>query len=296
MSDKSKVRSWGAHCRMSLGGTTMFCRDPGLALARTMSEPAETGMVGTDKPGRGGRQLIKTDVKLSPKIQPSYAHATAILAMFFDGTGTYTPADAPIAKTADVVLHTVVRTTTYAGCWLKALEIAGEEGKGELDWILQLLGTTVAASGTVTAADVPDRMLFSDLALAIAGNTYHLKGFSLKIDYDLADDMFLNSLVRSTVSPRIPFVTLDLDLDVNSDSYADLMAHAGTNDAIGSTQGVVLTFTGGGHSLTITIPEMVVVSPSEEAEVSGPEALKYNVQLKAYLKSGQNDNITLAYA
>ena len=51
-----------------------------------------------------------------------------------------------------------VDTYTYAACWCNTLTITGNENE-PIDWNLDLLGTTEADAGTVTALTVADKMI-----------------------------------------------------------------------------------------------------------------------------------------
>ena len=117
-------------------------------------------------------------------------------------------------------------------------------------------------------------------------------GFVWKFDYQMSE-RFHNSLTRSSVMSRIPFIDLALTLDLNADTWADLFAHAGTDDQILS---VVLTLTDGVNSVTITHPEMTVMNPSKWADVSGVDAITDTLNLRAWLKSGSSDIVTIVYA
>lgn len=293
MSAKSKALTFGSACKMSVGGTVMFASGGGGEVNEEWSEPSEIGMIGTDKPANTGRQIVKTDVKLSPQLQLQPSDVAVLLPLFFDAG--YVAADDPSAKnTCAVVVDFGVDVFTYAAMWLSELEISGRENE-PLIWTPHLLGTSEANSGSVAPLVVPDRLRFSDCTFSIGGNTYYPTGFNFKFQYDLAE-RFHNSVTRSSISARIPRCLLDLDLDVNSDTWADLYALAGTDTAVGSTAGVVVAISDGAHGLTITIPETAVMNAKKVPDINGPEELKGTVNLRAWLKTAQSDIVTLAYA
>jgi hypothetical protein len=291
MADKSKALTFGHDCAGSIGGNVLLVTQESLKAENAWDEPSETAMIGTDKPGKDGRQIKKIDVKGSVTVRPSYAQASALLALFLDNAaGVHTPAANPTAKVADVVLDRGVDIYTYAACWLAALEISGQENE-PLDWILELLGTTEADSGSVAALTPPDRMRFADLsACSIGGNNYFPSGFKFRLDNAL-EERFLNSLVRSTVQKAIQKVELELAFDQNADTFADLLALAGTNTPLA----VSLTFTDGVHSLAIACLEMTVVNPAKWPDGAGVESRKDTLKLRAWLKTGESHICTLTY-
>lgn len=292
MADKSKAQTFGSIHKLSIGGTPIYSPAESLHAKHTFFEPADQGAIGTDKPARAGRQLSRIDVGGDVKVQPSYAAAYALLQLWFDhSTGTCTPAADPNAKTAAVVIDRSVAVHTYAACWLDRLELAGAGGD-PVDWTLGLMGTTEAAEGAVAALTLTDRMRTSDLTLTIATHTYFPVSFAWRFIYGL-EERFANSLTRTSVAARIPVAELELVLDSNADHYADLAARAGTTDAIANA---VLAFGNGANTLTITHPEMCVMSEAKVPDRDGVAASQNTVTLRAYLAGGQSNIVSLVYA
>lgn len=289
---KTKDLTFGSECAASVGGTAMFAVAESLRAEHTWSEPADIGMIGTDKPKNSGRQVVKTDVKGALRIQPSYAHAYALLQAFFDETTlVFTPADDPNAMTAAVLVDRHVDIYTYAACWLASLEISWQENE-PVEWLLELLGTTETDAGaSIDMSAVPDRMLASDLTVSLASSTYFPVAGRLKFDYDV-EERFHQSLTRSSIAARIPKLILELDLDVNSDSFADLMALAGTDTTVDD---VTLTFTNGSQVLVIAMPEMVVISPTKWPEQDGTSPKQHTIQLMATLDAAESDIFDATY-
>jgi len=292
MADKSKAILFGTSSTGSVAAEPMRITDNTVKAEYEWYEPDANAMIGTQKPANTGRQVVKTDVKGAITIQPSYPHADILLAECFDETtGTFTPADNPEAIAIDIVADRNFNTETYASCFLSSLEISGAENE-PLAWVLDVLGKTEADSGTVSALAVPDVMLFQDVSFLIGGNTYFPTGMTWKFDYAL-EERFHNSNTRSSVMSNVPMCTLDLEFDYNADTWADLFDKAGTDTDVGE---VVLTMTNGANTMTITMPETTNISPSSVPDMSGVEAIKGTLNLRAWLKSGEDDIMDITYA
>ena len=289
---KSKDLTFGSECAASIGGTAMFAVSEGLRAEHTWSEPADIGMIGTDKPKNSGRQVIKTDVKGPLRLQPSYAHIYAILQEYFDeSTLVFTPPDDPNIMVADLLIDRYVDIYTYAACWLGAMEVSWQENS-PVEVLLDLLGVTETDAGaSIDMSAVPDRMLASDLTVSMAASTYFPTGGRLKYSNDL-EERFHQSINRSSVASRIPKLILELDFDVNSDTFTDLLALAGTDTTIDD---VTLTFTNGSQSLTIAMAEMVVLNPSKWPEQDGTGPKQHTLQLMATLDAAESDIFDMTY-
>lgn len=275
---KSKALTFGHNCKGSIGGTPYLIVQESLKATQEWLEPSEEGLIGTDKPANAGRILKKTDVKGSVTARGSVAELEALLALWFDqAAGATTPADSPVGKTAAVVLDRGVAVHTYAACWLNAIELSANENE-PVDIMLDLLGTTEAASGTVTAPTLTDRMRFSDCSFSLASNAYYPSGFKWRFSYEL-EERFLNSLTRSVVQHKIPICTLELTFDHNADTYTDLFALSGTDTEIDNC---VLTINDGSHSLALTMTDCCVMNPSKFPDGSGVEARKDTVILRSF--------------
>ena len=292
MADKSKDMDFGAECSGSVAGTVMLFTDASLKAEVEWLEPSDVGLIGTQKPGRGGRQIAKKDVRGDVSLEASYAHMNAILQQCFDeAAGTFTPADSPEDLAIDVVLNRKVQIYTYADCWLNELELSASENEA-IAVRLGLLGKDEEKAGAVGALVLPDRMRMADLSVAIGADNYFPTRFAWMWTYDLVE-RFHNSIIRSHVMARIPKCTLELDLDQNSDTYADLYAKAGTNSPVDD---VVLTLTDGVNTVTITMPEMTVMNASEPQDISGIEEITGTVELRAWLDDAESDILEIAYA
>lgn len=292
MADKSKAQTFGSECSGSIGGTTMLITGTDLNAKREWYEPSANGMIGTQRPANTGRQVVKNDVSGTVTVQPSYAQANTLLGLCFDeSTGTFTPADDPTAIDIDVVLSKGVDVYTYADCWLKSLLLQGSENS-PLEWVLDLLGQDETDAGSVSALAIPDRMLFSDFTFSLGSNTYFPTSLAWKFDYALTE-RFHNSVTRSSVDSDIQICTLDLEFDLNSDTWADLLAKAGTDTAIND---VILTATNGTNTITITHDEMTVMNDIRLPDVSGKDAITATLSLQAWLKSGSTDIVSITYA
>ena len=292
MADKSKDILFGTNATGSIGAEAMRITDCSLKAEHEWYEPDASAMIGTQKPANAGRQVVKTDVKGGVTVQPSYANADTLLGLCFDETtGTFTPADSPEGIGIDVVMSRGFDVTTYADCFLNSLEISGNPNE-PVSWVMDLLGKTAADAGTVSALTVPDVMLFSDFTFSINSNAYFPTNMVWKFDYAI-DERFHNSVTRSSVMSNVPMCTLDLEFDVNSDTWADLFNKSGTDTAIDN---VVLTATDGTHTMTITMPEMTNINPSPVPDMSGVDAIKHTLNLRAWLDSEASDIVTITYA
>lgn len=293
MADKSKALTFGSGCKASIGGTTMLVTNQTLKNVQEWHEPSDVGLVGTVDPGKDGRQVSKQDVNGAITVLPSYANAYALLQEYFDeATGAVlTPADDPTVMLADVVVDFNRDVYTYADCWLNTLTLAARENE-PVAWTLDLMGSTEADSGSVAALTPPDRMWLSDLTMSINSNNYFPTGFSWSFSYDLVE-RYMNSQTRLAVGSRIRRCMLDLSLDLNADTFADLFDNAGANTAIAD---VIMTFTDGSNTLTITHPEMTVVGPSKTGDISGVDDITWDLSLRAWKKSGEDDLVNLVYA
>jgi len=292
MADKSKAQTFGSDFKASVGGTTMLVTESSLKAEYEWYEPSDNGFIGTDKPANTGRQVTKKDVKGVVNVQPSYANANALLALCFDETtGTFTPADNPESIDIDVVVDRGVDVYTYADAWLNMLTISGAENE-PLSWAMDIMGQDEADSGTVAALTVPDRMLFSDLTFSINANQYFITSFSWAFSYDLTE-RFHNSITRSSVAARIPRIDLSINIDLNSDNWGDVMDLAGTDTALAD---VNLVFTDGANTVSLLHPEMTVISPDRVKDASGVDSQNYDVNLRAWLASGEGDIFTATYA
>jgi len=292
MADKSKDLLFGTSSTGSVAATAMRITDNTVKAEYTFYEPDENAMIGTQKPANTGRQVVKTDVKGAITIQPSYAHADILLGECFDETtGTFTPADNAEDIAIAIVADRNFNTETYADCFLSSLEISGSENE-PLAWVLDVMGKTEADTGTVAALAVPDVMLFQDVTFSIGGNTYFPTGMNWKFDYAL-EERFHNSNTRSSVMSNVQKCTLDLEFDYNADTWADLFSKAGTDTDVGA---VVLTMTNGANSVTITMPETTNIGTSSVPDMSGVESIKGTLNLRAWLKSGEGDIMSITYA
>jgi hypothetical protein len=275
---KSKALTFGHNCKASINAVSYLVTAESLHATQEWMEPSEEGLIGTDKPANLGRILKKTDVKGGLTVRGSVLELEALLALWFDqNAGATTPADSPVGKTAAVVIDRGVAVHTYAACWLNALELSANENE-PIDVLLELLGTTEAASGTVTAPTLTDRMRFSDCAFSLASNAYYPSGFKWRFSYEL-EERFLNSLVRSVVQHKIPICTLELTFDHNSDTYTDLFALAGTDTELDNC---TVTINDGAHTLVLTMTDCCVMNPSKVPDGSGVEARKDTIILRGF--------------
>lgn len=275
---KSKALTFGHNCKGSINAVPYLITQESLRANHEWMEPSEEGMIGTDKPANLGRILKKTDVKGNVTARGSVLELNTLLALFFDqAIGVTTPADSPVGKTAAVVLDRGVAVHTYAACWLNAIELSANENE-PVDIVMELLGTTEAASGTVTAPTLTDRMRFSDCAFSLASNTYYPSGFKWRFSYEM-EERFLNSVTRSIVQHKIPVCTLELTFDHNADTYADLFALAGTDTELDTN---TFTINDGAHSLVFAMTDCCVMNPSKVPDGSGVEARKDTVILRSF--------------
>lgn len=294
MVDQSKKLTFGSDRKGSVAGTAMLISEDSLKAESAFGEPSDETMIGTDKPKKDGRQVIKKDVKGDIVVRPSYVNANILLQQCFDEiAGTFTPADDPNAIAIDVVVDREVDIFSYLNAWLSILEISGTENE-PLMWRLTLLGKDEANAGVVAAFDPPNRMLFSDLTFTIAGDQYFITGFRWKFDYDL-EERFHNSITRSSVGSRIPRCMLEIDIDINDDSWTDILDLAGTNTALGP---VVLTFTDSVNTVTITMHEMTVTTANKFPDSTGVDVSTATVELRSWLDTDdiELDIVVITYA
>jgi len=288
---KSKALTFGHNSKVAIGGASYFCVQESLKATTDMKEPSEEGMIGTDRPGNTGRLPHKIDVKGNLTVRCTVAELEVLLALWFDQSGgTTTPADSPVGKTANVVIDRAGKVKTYAACWLNAIELSAQENE-PIDVLLELLGTTEAVSGTVADVTPPDRMRFSDLAVSLASNAYYPSGFKWRFSYEL-EERFLNSLVRSVVQQKIPKAEIDLTLDRNSDTVADLFELAGTDAELANCN---LTIADGTHTLALAHANCCVINPSADQDGAGVGARKDTVKLRSFLKAPATDIFTGTY-
>lgn len=288
MAAKSKALTFGHNCKASINAASYLVTAESLHATHEWLEPSEEGLIGTEKPDNAGRILKKTDVKGGLTVRGSVAELEVLLALWFDQSGAATtPADAPVGKTTAIVIDRSVAVHTYAACWMNSMELAANENE-PVDINLDLLGTTEAASGSVSAPTLTDRMRFSDCSFVLAGGTYYPSGFKWKYSYNF-EERFLNSLTRSVVQQKLPVCTLELTFDHNADTYADLFALAGTDTELAAC---ILTINDGAHSLAITHASMCVMNPAKVPDGSGVEARKDTVVLRCW---DTTDLFTMAY-
>ncbi len=288
---KSKDMTFGSEYSVKFANSVMYAVEESLNEKATFSEPRDEGMIGTDKPANLGRQVTKKDVGGDLVIQPTYAHAQTILKQFFDETtSTFTPADDPDSMQASAVIDRGVDVYSYPANWLNILALEFNENE-PVNWRMSLLGTTETDAGTVAALTIPDRMLFSDLTVSIGGSTYFPISGVWRFDYQL-EERFHQSVTRSSVAARIPMAQLDLEFDVNSDTWADLIDNAGTDAKVAD---VILAFTDGTSTITITMEDMTVMNESKWPDASGVDGVTYTLNLNAWLESGQSDIMDIVY-
>jgi hypothetical protein len=292
MANKSKSTTFPFEGKASINGTTMLFTQFGLDSHFTWHDPRKVGMIGAHQPSKDGRILLKNDVNGPVTILPSYAQATALLALMFDGSGTYTPKDAPSAMSVPFVCDHKDVVRTFAANWLDKLTISARENQ-PIEWKFDVLGTTDTAGGTVAYAAAPDPMIMSDISFVAGGNTYFLTGFDWEWSYDLFS-RFHNSVTRSAATRQIYTCKLTLHFDQNSDHYADFMALAGTNTTLATC---VLTATNGVNSLAVTHPVMTnVKNVLTEGTKGGEGAAEKTADLEAWSSNGTADMMSIVYS
>ena len=295
MANKSKDQTFGSEWSGSLGGTPMLI-DPGNTTLKAVDEwwePKDNAMIGTKRPGNTGRMVTKTDVSGTVGFFPSYAHANTLLQQIFDeSTGTFTAMDAPEdMDVGDIVLDKQVVVHTYADAVCKKLRLTGGENE-PLSWILDLLGKTESAAGSVAAFAPADCILFSDVSFSLNSNAYFPVRMEFRFSYEF-QERFHNSVTRSSVMSQFDVCELDLTFDINADTYADVAALAGTDTTIDD---VVLTITDGTSTITITIPETTNMSPHVIPDPGGTDAIQDTITFKAWAETADADLVSIVYA
>jgi len=292
MANKSKVLTFGSACKGSVGGSSMLIMSESLKAEYTWHEPTETGLVGTAKPQNLGRQVVKKDVKGQVGVQPSYVHLNTIMEKCFNeaSSNTFTPHTAVTSTDIDIVLDRSVDVYTYESCWVSNVTIDSRENEPVLV-TLDLLGQDETNEGEVSDLTLTDRVLNSDLTVAINSNTYFPMSAKWMFDYR-PTERFHQSTTRSTVGHGIPECKVELEMDMNSDNWADLFALAGTDTALSN---VILTWTDGDAAFAFTMASMTVISASRTPDTSGVDAVTGTVELKAWSSDGSTDLFSAVY-
>jgi hypothetical protein len=155
----------------------------------------------------------------------------------------------------------------YSGCKMMQATISGSTGSF-LSFVGDIIGKTETA-GTISgmSALVPSLAtpyVFHDCTMTIASTTYQVKEVSLVFNNGLKPDRYMNSITRTDIPELDRVITVSLGLPFTSDTLA--LYDYGINSAA-----VVITFTNGGYSFTITLP--AVQFPTQPQTLPGREEI-----------------------
>ena len=155
----------------------------------------------------------------------------------------------------------------YAGCKMMQATFSGSTGSF-LSLTCDIIGKTEtegAISGfSALVPSLATPYVFHDATLTHDGDTYQFREFSMVLNNGLKPDRYMNSITRTDIPELDRVITISLGLPFTSDTL-DLYD-------IGITSApVVVTFTNGNYSFTITLP--AVQFPTQPQALPGREEI-----------------------
>ena len=296
MADASKVFTTGAECAVSFNAVPIVAKSETLALTPSFYEPGD-GFIGGLEPHKERRRVLKQDVKGSITFQPTYTEAIALLTGFFSGTSAessasfagYTPRGVPGTPAQYTVLvdrrHASGKIFSYPSCWMNKISITVAES-APVDIVCDFLGTTEGtATASIAAAEAALPAIMDDCTITIAGDQYFANGGEFIVDLAL-DERFHNSLTRSHAQRKVLNATAKIDLDLNSDTWSQLLKHSTDNDSVV----VTVKCSNGVKGFGLSFPEMCITSATPT--ISGADSVKASLELKGYKQDASTATVT----
>lgn len=296
MAAASKVFTTGAECAVSFNAVPIVAKSESMALTPSFYEPGD-GFIGGLEPYKERRRMLKKDVKGSISFQPTYTEAIALFTGFFSGTSSetdaafsgYTARGVPATPAQYTVLvdrrHSSGKIFSYPGCWMNKIGIAVAES-APVDIVCDFLGTTEGtAAATIAAAEAALPAIMDDVTVTVGGDEYFATGGEFIVDLML-DERFHNSLTRSHAQRKVVNVTAKIDLDLNSDTWAQLLKNSTDNDSVA----VTVKCSNGAKGFGLSFPEMCITNATPT--ITGADSVKASLELKAYRQDDSTATVT----
>jgi hypothetical protein len=155
-----------------------------------------------------------------------------------------------------------------------------------VDLVCDFLGTTEGtAAASIAAAEAALPAIMDDCAITIGGDQYFANGGEFTVDLAL-DERFHNSLTRSHAQRKVLNATAKIDLDLNSDTWAQLLKHSTDNDSVA----VTVKCSNGVKGFGLSFPEMCITSATPT--ISGADSVKASLELKGYRQDSSVATVT----
>jgi hypothetical protein len=202
----------------------------------------------------------------SISMNPGATVMTDLLQFITGGTPSGSnPVTYPLGETLtsfNVVINRIAQTHTFTTCYIDKMTLRATQG-GLVEMTLDIEGLTESIAGSVSGTPVKDiPYVFQSAVLTIAGTSYQFREVTFTIDNHLKKDRFMNSVSRTDLPTLDRTVSIALSLPYTSDE-------TGLYDTNATSAAVVLTFTDGTNTLTITMaaasfPTEPPVTPGRE--------------------------------
>ncbi len=165
--------------------------------------------------------------------------------------------------TVDKSDRTRGKVKTYANCLPDVWELSAEQGQSlklDMDIVGQTEAVANANSFPSLSLDTGPYWQFFDSngGISVGGSPYNSRKVSVKCEYNIAKDRYLNSQTLASVTPRDRKITVSLSLPYG-DAYSLYPTSA-------SGTAVILTFTNGAHILTLNFIKVAFPPRSVENE------------------------------
>lgn len=149
-----------------------------------------------------------------------------------------------------VGIEKIAAVYQYAGCKMASASFSGSQGSFlalscNIEGKTETVGAITGFSALTPSLETP--YVFMDCVLTIGGTPYQFREFNLTIDNGVLLDRFMNSTSRTDLIAADRVVAISLSLPFTSDTLA-------LYDTGATSAAVVLTFTNGANSLTMTMP------------------------------------------
>lgn len=166
-----------------------------------------------------------------------------------------------------VGIDKVAQMYLYSGCKMAQVTIGGSTGSF-MTFTTDIIGKTETA-GAISgmSALVPSLAtpyVFHDATMTIGGTTYQFGSVSIVLSNGLKPDRYMNSITRTDIPELDRVITISLGMPFTSDTL-------GLYDVGITSAAVVITFTNGGYSFTITLP--AVQFPTQPPNLPGREEI-----------------------
>lgn len=279
----------GVECAVEINSTSVVAKSESLALKPTYYEPEE-GLIGSREPLKARRRLVKKDVSGALVCLPTYTEAIAVLGCMFPASGTtadstgfsgYTSKALPAAPDTNIYTvkvdrrHATSSLFTYGSCWPSSLTMRWADA-APVEIELNLLGQTEGtASASISAAEAALPAIMADVSVTIDADTYHSTGGEVTVDLDM-EDRFINSTTRTHAQSRLVKVEGKIDLDMNSDTWAQFLKNATDN----TSMAIRIKATDGTKGFGLYIPAACI--NGETPTIGGPDVAKPSLNFRGY--------------